>query len=45
MRRTFARIRTEGGIAGVESDIATVEEIFDLQGMAAVKENEKRFLR
>jgi phosphoenolpyruvate phosphomutase len=45
MRQTFARIRKEGGIAGVESDIATVEDIFDLQGMAAVKENEKRFLR
>ncbi len=45
MRQTFAKIRKEGGIAGVESDIATVEEVFDLQGMAAVKDNEKRFLR
>ena len=45
MRRTFARIRREGGIQGVENDIATVEDVFDLQGMAKVKENEKRFLR
>jgi phosphoenolpyruvate phosphomutase len=45
MRATFAQIREEGGIQGVESKIATVEQIFDLQGMKAVKDNEKRFLR
>jgi phosphoenolpyruvate phosphomutase len=45
MRTTFAQIRKEGGIHGVESKIATVEQIFDLQGMKAVKDNEKRFLR
>src|SRR5215468_12656973 len=45
MRETFAQIRREGGIHGVESRIATVEEVFDLQGMGKVKEDEKRFLR
>jgi phosphoenolpyruvate phosphomutase len=45
MRATFAQIRKDGGIHGVESKIATVEQIFDLQGMKAVKDNEKRFLR
>ena len=45
MRKTFAQIRKDGGIAGVESQIATVEDIFDLQGMAKVKDDEKRFLR
>jgi hypothetical protein len=28
MRSTFRRILAEGGIAGVESDIASVAEIF-----------------
>ncbi len=45
MRATFAQIRREGGIHGVEAGIATVEEVFDLQGMGTVKDNEKRFLR
>jgi phosphoenolpyruvate phosphomutase len=45
MRKTFAQIRKDGGIHGVESTIATVEDVFDLQGMAKVKDNEKRFLR
>jgi phosphoenolpyruvate phosphomutase len=45
MRQTFARIRRDGGIQGVESDIATVDDVFELQGMGRVKENEKRFLR
>jgi phosphoenolpyruvate phosphomutase len=45
MRATFAQIRKDGGIHGVESKIATVDQIFDLQGMKAVKDNEKRFLR
>jgi phosphoenolpyruvate phosphomutase len=45
MRETFARIRQDGGIHGVEADIATVEQVFELQGMSKVKENEKRFLR
>jgi phosphoenolpyruvate phosphomutase len=45
MRATFAKIRKDGGIHGVEADIATVDEVFDLQGMGMVKDNEKRFLR
>lgn len=45
MRKTFAQIRKDGGIHGVESQIATVDEIFGLQGMAKVKDDEKRFLR
>jgi phosphoenolpyruvate phosphomutase len=45
MRETFAQIRKEGGIAGVEHQIASVEDVFDLQGMAKVKQDEKRFLR
>jgi len=45
MRTTFAQIRKDGGIHGVEGTIASVDAVFDLQGMKAVKENEKRFLR
>jgi hypothetical protein len=29
----------------VEASIATVDAVFELQGMGTVKENEKRFLR
>ncbi|MBX9943567.1 MAG: phosphonopyruvate hydrolase [Reyranella sp.] len=45
MRSTFAQIRRDGGIQGVEAGIATVEDVFDLQGMRTVKDDEKRFLR
>lgn len=45
MRQTFARIRRDGGIHGVEADIASVDDVFDLQGMGKVKADEKRFLR
>jgi len=45
MQRVFARIRAEGGIAGVETEIATVEEIFRLQDMAGIRAAEARFLR
>ena len=45
MRATFAQIRKDGGIHGVEGSIATVDEVFDLQGMGTVKDNEKRFLK
>ena len=44
MRKTFAQIRKDGGIHGVEAQIATVEDVFDLQGMGKVKDDEKRFL-
>src|ERR1700730_14582853 len=45
MRATFARILVEGGIAGVESSIASVAEIFTLQGDDRMRELEHRFLR
>jgi phosphoenolpyruvate phosphomutase len=38
-------IRAEGGIEGADREIATVEEIFRLQGMDRVKADEKRFLK
>jgi phosphonopyruvate hydrolase len=45
MRDCFARIITEGGIAGVEGSIASVADIFALQGDGAMREIEKRYLR
>ena len=45
MQDVFTAIRQDGGSANVEGRIAPVEEIFRLQGMAAVKANEARFLR
>jgi phosphonopyruvate hydrolase len=45
MQSTFRRILAEGGIAGVESDIASVAEVFALQGDAKMRELEKAFLR
>ncbi len=45
MRDTFARILAEGGIAGVEAHIASVADVFALQGDAVMREIEKRFLR
>jgi hypothetical protein len=43
MRATFARILAEGGIAGVGSSIASVPEIFTLQGDDRMRELERRF--
>ena len=37
MRKTFAQIRKDGGIHGVEGSIASVEDVFDLQGMGKVR--------
>ncbi|AKQ55382.1 phosphonopyruvate hydrolase [Bordetella hinzii] len=45
MREVFARIRAEGGIAGVDAQLPTVNDIIALQGDAAMRELEKRFLR
>jgi phosphonopyruvate hydrolase len=45
MQSTFKRILAEGGIAGVESDIAPVAEVFALQGDARMRELEKKYLR
>ena len=45
MQATFRRILAEGGIAGVENDIATVAEVFALQGDAQMRRIEKAYLR
>jgi phosphoenolpyruvate phosphomutase len=45
MRETFRRILADGGIGGVENTIATVEDIFALQGDGAMRQIEKKFLR
>jgi phosphonopyruvate hydrolase len=45
MQSTFRRIIAEGGIAGVESDIASVAEVFALQGDAHMREVERAYLR
>jgi len=45
MRRAFAEIRADGGIHNVDRHIATVEEIFELQRVPAMKAAEKKYLR
>ena len=45
MREVFAAIRRDGGIHEVDKRIASVEEIFELQRVPAMKEAEKRYLR
>jgi phosphonopyruvate hydrolase len=45
MQNTFRRILAEGGIAGVESDIASVVEVFALQGDTRMRELEHSYLR
>ena len=45
MRRVFAQIRAEGGIAGADKAIVSVDEIFELQRVGEMKANEKRYLR
>lgn len=45
MRDTFRSILAEGGIAGVESRIASVADVFALQGDAEMREIEKAYLR
>jgi phosphoenolpyruvate phosphomutase len=45
MRDTFRRILAEGGIAGVESGIASVADVFALQGDSRMRDFERRFLR
>ena len=45
MREVFAAIRRDGGIHQVDKRIVSVEEIFDLQRVPAMKAAEKRFLR
>jgi phosphonopyruvate hydrolase len=45
MQDVFRRILAEGGIAAVESDIASVADVFALQGDARMRDIEKAFLR
>jgi phosphonopyruvate hydrolase len=45
MQKVFARIKADGGIHLVNSDLVSVEEIFRLQRMETVKATEKKFLR
>jgi phosphonopyruvate hydrolase len=43
MQNVFRRILAEGGIAAVEKDIASVADVFALQGDARMRELEKEF--
>lgn len=45
MKDVFARIRADGGIQNVHNDIVSVEEIFRLQRMDGIKDDERKFLR
>jgi len=45
MRQVFAQIRRDGGIHVVDKQIASVEDIFELQRVPAMKAAEKRYLR
>jgi phosphoenolpyruvate phosphomutase len=45
IREVFAAIRRDGGIHDVDKRIASVEDIFDLQRVPAMKAAEKKFLR
>ena len=45
MREVFAAIRRDGGIHEVDKRIASVEDVFELQRVPAMKEAEKRYLR
>ena len=45
MREVFAAIRHDGGIHQIDQRIASVEDVFDLQRVAALKAAAKRYLR
>ena len=45
MRRAFRKIMEEGGISGVEEEVASVSEIFELQGNKEMRELERKYLR
>lgn len=45
MREVFAAIRRDGGIHEVDRRIASVEDIFELQRVPAMKAAEKKYLR
>lgn len=44
MRKTCAKIYAEGSIAGVEDSIATVSQVFEIQGNEEYMEAEKKYL-
>ncbi len=44
MRETTRRIHREESLAGIEPNITTVSEVFDLQGNAELKQAESRYL-
>ncbi|HML10623.1 MAG TPA: phosphonopyruvate hydrolase [Stellaceae bacterium] len=45
MREVFAQIRRDGGIHQIDKQIASVEDIFELQRVAAMKVAETKYLR
>ena len=45
MRGAFRRILEDGGLAGVEGQIAGVEDVFELQGDREMREIERLYLR
>lgn len=45
MAETFSRIRADGGIHNVDKTIVPVTRIFELQGVARMKDDEKRYVR
>jgi phosphoenolpyruvate phosphomutase len=45
MRTVFAQIRRDGGIHKVDREIASVEDIFEMQRVPAMKAAEKKYLR
>jgi phosphoenolpyruvate phosphomutase len=45
MQNVFRRIIAEGGIAGVENEIASVADVFAVQGDKRMREIERAFLR
>ena len=45
MRLVFAQIRRDGGIHQVDKEIASVEDVFELQRVPAMKAAEKKYLR
>lgn len=45
MDQTFARIHATGSTAAVEKDIVSLKEVFQLQGMVDMKQDEKKYLK
>ncbi|MDL2408602.1 phosphonopyruvate hydrolase [Rhizobium calliandrae] len=45
MRSTFARIRRDGSAVNADCDLVSVDDVFELQGMAEIRKIEEKFLR